>query len=57
MKTSYTIVESESIAKEKELLEKIYNLISWKKSAEEHMKIMIKELKNSVPADEFNNLR
>lgn len=57
MKTSYTIVESESIAKEKELLEKIYNLISWKKSAEEHMKVMIKELKNSVPADEFNNLR
>ncbi|CAK70758.1 unnamed protein product (macronuclear) [Paramecium tetraurelia] len=57
MKTSYTIVESESMAKEKELLEKIYNLISWKKSAEEHMRVMIKELKNSVPADEFNNLR
>lgn len=54
MKASYSIVESENIAKEKELLEKIYRLIEWKTTAEENLKIMLKELKNSVSGEDHN---
>lgn len=37
------------MAKEKELLEKIYQMVHWKRMAEENMKLMLKQLRESVP--------
>lgn len=45
MKGSYLICNSEHIEREKELLEKIYSQLKWKKTAEENMKLMLNTLK------------